>query len=67
MEIHVKVDTKLMKSLSKLASSDDYELSENQVLANALGVYRWALEEKSKGRQVFSCNEDGEEVRRLVI
>ena len=60
MVVEVKIDTDYMKRLK----TDLDTGSSSKVLANALTLLRWAIDQKKQGRIIVSCTSDGQDAIR---
>jgi hypothetical protein len=68
MEIRVKVDDKFMEQLtSALEGKQLGEVTGSRITQDALALYKWAVEETSKGRYVVSSDPTGDDVQRVVM
>lgn len=68
MELRIKVDDKFMKDLtSQLEGKQLGEVTGSRVAQDALALFKWAVEETSKGRVVVSSDADGKDVQRVVM
>lgn len=68
MELRVKIDDQFIKNLTaKLEGKQLGEVSATRITQDALALFKWAVEETSKGRVVVSSESDGKDVQRVVM
>lgn len=68
MELRVKIDDAFIKDLtSKLEAKQLGEVTGSRLAQDALALFKWAVEETSKGRVVVSSDPEGNNVQRVVM
>jgi hypothetical protein len=67
MELRVKIDDKFIDDLKAKLQPNLGEVSGTRVTQDALALYKWAVEEASKGRVVVSSDPEGKDVQRVVM
>jgi hypothetical protein len=68
MDLRIKIDDKFINDLtSKLEGKQLGEVTGSRVTQDALALFKWAVDETSKGRVVVSSDPDGNDVQRVVM
>lgn len=68
MELRIKIDDGFMKDLtSTLEQKQLGEVTGTRLAQDAFALYKWAVEETSKGRYVVSSDSEGKDVQRVVM
>lgn len=68
MELRIKIDDAFIKELtSKLEGKQLGEVTGSRLAQDALALFKWAVDETSKGRVVVSSEPDGNDVQRVVM
>ena len=65
MEIRVNVDTKFMNALLDKLLIDN--MTVEQTIVEALGLYDWAVTQASNGKIIVASNPDGSESKELLM
>ncbi len=63
-ELRMNVPEELVR---KLQAKLGHEVKVTDIAREALTLFNWAVQEKAKGRQILSSNEDGEDVKVLAM
>lgn len=64
MELRLQLPDAIVKAFQEKLGSD---AKVTDIARDALTLYNWALEERSKGRVVLSSDEEGEKPTRLAM
>jgi hypothetical protein len=68
MELRVKIDDAFINDLkSKLQGMQFGEITGTRLTQDAFALFKWAVEETSKGRTIVSTDANGEDVKRVVM
>lgn len=68
MELRLKIDDGFINDLkTKLQDKQFGEITGTRLTQDALALFKWAVEETSKGRAIVSTDADGENVQRIVM
>ena len=68
MELRIKIDDNFINDIkSKLQDKQFGEITGTRLTQDALALFKWAVEETSKGRAVVSTDANGEDVQRVVM
>jgi hypothetical protein len=63
-ELRMNVPEELVR---KLQAKLGHEVKVTDIAREALTLFNWAVQEKAKGRQILSSNEEGEDVKVLAM
>jgi len=63
MEIRINVDDEFLKNLQQKVGG----IKATELTRDALTIFNWAVGEVSNGRVILSSNNEGDEIRRLVM
>jgi hypothetical protein len=63
-ELRMQIPEELVR---KLQAKLGHDVKVTDIAREALTLFNWAVQEKAKGRQILSSNEEGEEVKVLAM
>ena len=63
MEIRFSTDDEFINELKEMTGST----RSNVVVEEALALYRWALEQKEEGKDIFAADSNGQNPVRVVL
>jgi hypothetical protein len=63
-ELRMNVPEELVR---KLQAKLGHDVKVTDIAREALTLFNWAVQEKAKGRQILSSNEEGEDVKVLAM
>jgi hypothetical protein len=67
MELRVKIDDQFVDDIKSKLQKKLGETSGTRITQDALALYKWAVDEASKGRVIVSSNPEGNDVQRVVM
>jgi hypothetical protein len=68
MELRIKIDDAFIKDLTaKLEDKQLGEVTGTRMAQDALALFKWAVDETSKGRVVVSSDPEGNDVQRVIM
>lgn len=66
-DVRLSIPDDLIKELSEKIAGPDASVKTTDIARDALSLYKWAIDEASKGRSIVSSDQQGENVQRLVM
>ena len=63
-ELRLQVPDEVVKKLQEKLGSD---VKVTDIARDALTLFKWAVDERSKGKLILSSDEDGEKMTRLAM
>ncbi len=63
MEIRMDIETEYIEELKKSTG----EKKTSKIVAEALALYKWAVSQKKKQKEIYSLKENGEDLERIVL
>ena len=66
-DVRLTIPEDLIKEFNDKIVGPDGNIKTTDIARDALSLYKWAIDEASKGRAIVSSDQQGENVQRLVM